>query len=140
MITKMYVKRGEILRSWGIRLSETNKLIMFDGGSFNSQIPNCKFITSDKAIQDSLEKHSQYNAVNGFELFSETNDEDVSNPEATGAGNDSAKRIANVTDLNSAKKYILENYEGYTQTDVSSTAKVRGLATKLEIEFPNWVV
>jgi hypothetical protein len=132
MATKTYRKQGALLRSLNIpvELEKGNTRVTFVGGGISPTSGNCSFSTNNEALQKALEKHKLFNDPDGFVLEHSTGD-------AT-TGDDGKTPVAEVKNFASAKEYILKNYKGYTQADVSNAEKVRALAGTLGITFPNW--
>jgi hypothetical protein len=130
MATKIYRKQGGVLRSWSFPVQiEKDKSIrvLFQGGAITSYSGNCTFTTNNKELQKALERHDLFNAPDGFVLEKDSDKDKDSVP------------VAEVADFNGAKAYILKNYNGYTQADLSTPEKVRDIAVKEGISFPNWV-
>jgi hypothetical protein len=134
MATKTYTMTGAVYRSIVIRVKteKTEIPVKFDGGMLNLSQPNCFFTTNDEELQNALEKHKLFKASGGFVLSA--TEKTVSDDETPA----DAKAIAGVKSFNEAKKYILENYSGYTQADVASAEKIKEVAAGLGISFPNW--
>jgi hypothetical protein len=134
-MVKTYIFTGAIYRSRVIRVTTKDRqtLVEFNGGGLNLANPNCFFITSDKLLQEALEKHPLFDVSDGFVLLRSESD---GTPDAP--TKETVKEIAEVKSFIAAKEYILKNFEGYTQADVSSAEKIRALAEKLKIAFPNW--
>jgi hypothetical protein len=126
---------GAIYRSRVVRASTTKgeTLVEFGGGGLQLANPNCFFSTSERELQEALEKHPLFNASDGFELHRSEGEDDseAEKPETVKA----VKEVKEVKTLDDAKKYILKNHKGYTQADVSTAEKVNELADKLGIRF-----
>jgi hypothetical protein len=132
-MTKTYIKTGAVYRSVMMQIptDKGERSVEFGGGMLNLSNPNCFFTTSDKSLQEALEKSEFFNADNGFVLLSSDVEE---KPEPKG------KEVKEVKDFASAKAYILKNHKDYTQADVSTAEKVTAIATELGISFPNWII
>jgi hypothetical protein len=135
MTTKTYRKQGTVLRSWSLPIElekGSSTRVEFSGGGITAIQLNCSYSTNDKTIQKALEKHKLFNDPDGFVLVKYDNDTKQYDDE-------NATAVPEVKDFNSAKEYILKNNKGYTQADVSTPEKVRGIAENLGIAFPNWI-
>jgi hypothetical protein len=132
---KTYTFTGALYRSRIIRVNIKNRetLVEFGGGGVLLANPNCFFSTADSEMQEALENHPLFNVSDGFMLLRRDDSDDTTDPVVS-------KAVAEVKTLDEAKKYILKNYEGYTQVDVSTAGKVKELAVKLGISFPELVV
>jgi hypothetical protein len=133
-MVKIYQKKGDILRSISIPVDIEKGVttrVTFTGGGISPASGNCSFSTDDKKLQNALEKHKLFNDPNGFALLVTVDNS---------ARGDDENIVPGVNDLASAKKYILANYKGYTQSDVSTAEKVMALAAELGISFPDWSV
>jgi hypothetical protein len=142
-MTKKYTFKGAIYRSRAIRVSTPKgvALVEFNGGALNASRQNCFFSTSDKELQTAIEQHPLFNAADGdgFVLsWSSGEDDAVAAAGASGNGSPSLKVVGDVKTFADARKYVLENYREYAQSDVATAAKLNKLADKLGISFPEW--
>lgn len=90
------------------------------------------YCTSNAAVQKGLERHPQFNKMFVLASVEEPKKEEVvaAKPEEKPAG----KQVVNVSALQDAKDYLVENF-GISRTQLTSKAKILAQAASHNIEF-----